>query len=89
MLFRRILMTALMAAAYHGREEICRALLSRGADPRMQDKRGHDAAAVALRKEGLDDPKRRGLAVPSRCARRLGNGIACAGRFSLGSRLPQ
>ena len=39
--------TALMAAAYHGREEICRALLSRGADPRKQDKRGHDAAALA------------------------------------------
>ena len=38
--------TALMAAAYHGREEICRALLSRGADPRKQDKRGHDAAAL-------------------------------------------
>ena len=39
--------TALMAAAYHGREEICRALLSKGADPRKQDKRGHDAAALA------------------------------------------
>ena len=39
--------TALMAAAYHGREEICRALLSRGADPRKTDKRGHDAAALA------------------------------------------
>ena len=38
-----------MAAAYHGREEICRALLSRGADPRKQDKRGRAAALARVK----------------------------------------
>jgi RNA polymerase primary sigma factor len=44
----------LMLAASRGHKEICRTLLDAGADPRMLDREGSDACAIAI-KNGHDD----------------------------------
>jgi uncharacterized protein len=41
--------TPLMVAAIHGRTEVARFLLSRGADPRLTDQKGFTALALARR----------------------------------------
>lgn len=56
--------SALMAAAYHGNEAACRALLARGANAALHDRFGHTASSLARQKkhgvlaallEGLSD----------------------------------